>query len=200
MRTLVRVESANCPLCMNDTRDRLLADPSVHEVRMNATAHCWEVDHDYDDTSVITDVRRRWLHAWDGADNGEVVMVTTTPERSSEPPRTPMPSCSSPCNPLTTRQPRRRTGSALRSNDLTEMQPMPDTCTHFDTVADGAPSSDGCEDLPAHRRSMVHLRLCMHRDHFGSCNNSPNRHATVHWDTNPLPTRAIAPVTQGAIA
>jgi hypothetical protein len=80
MQTLVRVEGANCPLCMNDARDRLLADPLVHEVRMHATAHCWEVDHDYDDTSVITDALRRWLHAWEVADNGEVVMVTTTPE------------------------------------------------------------------------------------------------------------------------
>jgi hypothetical protein len=65
---------------MNDVRDRLLADPQVHGVRLSATDHCWEVDHDYDDASIITGLLRQWLHAWEVADNGEVVMVATTPE------------------------------------------------------------------------------------------------------------------------
>jgi hypothetical protein len=80
LRTVVQVETANCPFCINDVRDRLLADPRVHSVRLSATAHCWDVDHDYDDAQTITHVLQQWLHAWEVADNGEAVMVTTTPQ------------------------------------------------------------------------------------------------------------------------
>jgi hypothetical protein len=57
-------------------------------------------------------------------------------------------------------------------------------CTHLDSVADVPPSSEGCEDCLRIGGTWVHLRLCMHCGHVGCCDNSPNRHATAHWNAN----------------
>lgn len=55
-------------------------------------------------------------------------------------------------------------------------------CTHLATVADVEPSSPGCEDCLRMGGQWVHLRLCMHCGKVGCCDNSPNRHATAHFE------------------
>ena len=60
---------------------------------------------------------------------------------------------------------------------------MAETCTHLDTVdIDVQPSSTGCEDCLRIGGTWVHLRLCMECGHVGCCDNSPNRHATAHFN------------------
>jgi hypothetical protein len=59
---------------------------------------------------------------------------------------------------------------------------MAETCTHLDEVRDVEPSSPGCEDCLRTGGRWVHLRLCMSCGHVGCCDNSPNRHATGHWN------------------
>jgi hypothetical protein len=62
-------------------------------------------------------------------------------------------------------------------------------CTHLGTMAQVQPSSTGCEDCLRIGGRWVHLRMCTHCGHVGCCDNSPNRHATAHW--NQLPDHAI---------
>ena len=57
-------------------------------------------------------------------------------------------------------------------------------CSHLDSIRDVAPSSDGCEDCLRIGASWLHLRLCMACGHVGCCAESPNRHATAHWQVN----------------
>ena len=57
---------------------------------------------------------------------------------------------------------------------------MAATCTHLDTVADVAPSDDGCHECLQTGDSWVHLRICQSCGHIGCCDNSKNRHATRH--------------------
>ncbi|HXH58165.1 hypothetical protein [Iamia sp.] len=84
MRTVIRVESANCSWCMNAVRDELLARPLVHHVQMSAMAGCWEVVHDHDDPSALVDLLQQSLHGWQVASNGEIVQVTTSPVVAGE--------------------------------------------------------------------------------------------------------------------
>ncbi|MFP5577568.1 MAG: hypothetical protein ACLGIZ_04935 [Acidimicrobiia bacterium] len=71
---------ANCSYCMNAVREELLARPLVHDVWQSATKGCLEVDHDHDDPGALIEILRRSLHAWEVADNGEIISVATTPE------------------------------------------------------------------------------------------------------------------------
>lgn len=80
MRTLIRVDNANCTYCMNDVREALLARPLVRDVRSSAVAGCWELEHDHDDLTAIIDLVRQSLHGWEVAGNGEIIMIATTPE------------------------------------------------------------------------------------------------------------------------
>ena len=57
-------------------------------------------------------------------------------------------------------------------------------CAHLDVVAEVVPSSTGCEDCLRIGGRWVHLRMCMSCGHIGCCDNSPNRHATKHWEGN----------------
>jgi len=82
MRTLIRVENANCTYCMNAVRDELLARPLVHNVHMSPTPGCLEVDHDHDDTSALTGLLERSLRGWQVESNGEIVEITTNPTLS----------------------------------------------------------------------------------------------------------------------
>src|SRR3979409_2409316 len=60
-------------------------------------------------------------------------------------------------------------------------------CGHLDEVRDVTPSSAGCEDCLRVGGQWVHLRMCMLCGHVGFCDNSPNRHATGHFDTTGHP-------------
>jgi hypothetical protein len=59
---------------------------------------------------------------------------------------------------------------------------MADPCSHLDTIADPAPSAQGCEDCLAMGARWVHLRRCLTCGHVGCCDSSPNRHATAHFN------------------
>ena len=59
---------------------------------------------------------------------------------------------------------------------------MSSSCTHLDQIGDVTPSSEGCEDCLRSGGRWVHLRMCMTCGHVGCCDNSPNRHATAHFE------------------
>ncbi len=54
-------------------------------------------------------------------------------------------------------------------------------CEHISTIVEVTPSSDGCEDCLKIGAQWVHLRLCENCGHVGCCDQSPNRHATKHF-------------------
>lgn len=60
-------------------------------------------------------------------------------------------------------------------------------CEHVSELKDVTPSADGCEDCLEMGGSWVHLRLCMICGHVGCCDNSPNRHATKHFNLSAHP-------------
>jgi uncharacterized UBP type Zn finger protein len=55
------------------------------------------------------------------------------------------------------------------------------TCTHLQTIAEVAPSDDGCHECLLIGSRWVHLRMCQECGHVGCCDNSPNKHATAHF-------------------
>jgi hypothetical protein len=59
---------------------------------------------------------------------------------------------------------------------------MSPTCTHTDsiTITELPPTIAGCEDCLAIGGTWVHLRMCQTCGHMGSCDSSPNRHASAH--------------------
>ncbi len=59
---------------------------------------------------------------------------------------------------------------------------MDEWCSHLDQISDVTPSADGCEDCLRIGGRWVHLRMCLVCGHAGCCDNSPNRHATAHFD------------------
>ena len=59
---------------------------------------------------------------------------------------------------------------------------MEPTCSHLDLIDPGAtPSAEGCEDCLRIGGWWVHLRMCLVCGHAGCCDQSPNKHATAHW-------------------
>ena len=54
-------------------------------------------------------------------------------------------------------------------------------CSHLDTLREVTPSADGCEECLKTGGNWVHLRLCRACGHVGCCDQSPNRHATKHF-------------------
>jgi uncharacterized UBP type Zn finger protein len=55
-------------------------------------------------------------------------------------------------------------------------------CNHLGQVQEVDPSSNGCEDCLRIGGRWVHLRMCMICGHVGCCDDSPNHHATDHFD------------------
>ena len=60
-------------------------------------------------------------------------------------------------------------------------------CEHFSEIRDVKQSADGCEDCLKIGGRWVHLRMCMSCGHVGCCDNSPNRHATKHYNSEKHP-------------
>ncbi len=58
---------------------------------------------------------------------------------------------------------------------------MADGCTHHDTIQVVTPGSLGCKECLEIGDWWVHLRLCRMCGHVGCCDDSPNRHATKHF-------------------
>jgi uncharacterized UBP type Zn finger protein len=61
---------------------------------------------------------------------------------------------------------------------------MADVCTHLDQIQiiDLPDRIDGCEECLKIGGQWVHLRECMVCGKIGCCDNSPNRHATAHFE------------------
>lgn len=64
---------------------------------------------------------------------------------------------------------------------------MADTCTHLDQIKDVPPSGDGCVECLQTGDWWVHLRMCSTCGHVGCCDDSPNRHATEHYQATQHP-------------
>jgi uncharacterized UBP type Zn finger protein len=55
-------------------------------------------------------------------------------------------------------------------------------CTHLDEIDLAvAPSGPGCRECLISGGRWMHLRRCLICGHIGCCDNSPNRHATMHF-------------------
>ncbi|MEO7674122.1 MAG: UBP-type zinc finger domain-containing protein [Pyrinomonadaceae bacterium] len=57
-----------------------------------------------------------------------------------------------------------------------------ESCEHISEIRVVVPRSDGCEDCLKIGAGWLHLRLCKICGHVGCCDQSPNRHATKHFE------------------
>ena len=80
MRTLIRVENANCTDCLNAIQDVLMARSLVRSVQLHAADGCIEVEHDHDEPDALVELLRTSLRGWQIADNGEIIQVPSVPE------------------------------------------------------------------------------------------------------------------------
>ena len=76
----ILVKGANCPLCLEATKERIQAEAGVSAVSSSMSGTCLKVDHHGMTRSRLLAILRDHLHGWDMALNGEQVMVTVTPE------------------------------------------------------------------------------------------------------------------------
>ena len=60
-------------------------------------------------------------------------------------------------------------------------------CQHLSEIRAVTPSANGCEDCLKVGGRWVHLRMCESCGHVGCCDNSPNRHATKHFQATTHP-------------
>jgi hypothetical protein len=60
-------------------------------------------------------------------------------------------------------------------------------CSHLAEIAAVTPSARGCEECLAIGSWWVHLRLCLVCGHVACCDDSPNRHATKHFQATKHP-------------
>jgi uncharacterized UBP type Zn finger protein len=70
------------------------------------------------------------------------------------------------------------------------------SCTHLDTieVLKLPDSVTGCEDCLREGGVWLHLRICLGCGHVGCCEDSPNRHATAHFQASGHPLiRSLEP-------
>ena len=64
---------------------------------------------------------------------------------------------------------------------------MTSECRHRDQVKEVIPDSPGCGECLKIGSRWVHLRLCKSCGHVGCCDDSPNRHATAHYQATGHP-------------
>jgi len=64
---------------------------------------------------------------------------------------------------------------------------MAEECRHAADVQSVTPSALGCEECLKMGSTWVHLRLCRTCGHVGCCDDSPNRHATRHFQATAHP-------------
>jgi len=70
------------------------------------------------------------------------------------------------------------------------------TCTHLDTITVLEPQGEiaGCEECLKIGARWVHLRMCQSCGKIGCCDDSPNRHATAHFNESGHPViRSVEP-------
>jgi hypothetical protein len=60
---------------------------------------------------------------------------------------------------------------------------MKSICSHQNQIKNVIPRTpEGCEECIAGGTDWVHLRLCMTCGHVGCCDDSPEKHATKHFE------------------
>ena len=67
---------------------------------------------------------------------------------------------------------------------------MTDACAHLTPDIDPAPAPHtprGCEECLQSGGSWKHLRLCLQCAHVGCCDDSPNKHASTHFQATGHP-------------
>ena len=65
--------------------------------------------------------------------------------------------------------------------------PVPQRCTHLDTIRTVTPSAAGCEDCLRIGSEWLHLRLCRTCGHVGCCDQSQHQHAKRHFEITKHP-------------
>ena len=55
------------------------------------------------------------------------------------------------------------------------------SCSHLWAIQPVRPTAPGCEDCLRIGGWWVHLRTCLSCGHVGCCDQSPHRHATMHF-------------------
>lgn len=60
-------------------------------------------------------------------------------------------------------------------------------CRHLHSIHEVKPSARGCEECLRTGDVWVHLRLCRICGHVGCCDQSPNKHATAHFESTGHP-------------
>jgi hypothetical protein len=78
MHTELRIDGANCPVCLNATLEALRGTRGVRSVVTSSAAGCLAIDHDDLDESVLVDTIREHLHGVDMS-SAELVMVSVDP-------------------------------------------------------------------------------------------------------------------------
>ena len=68
-----------------------------------------------------------------------------------------------------------------------DLQPDMETCEHWSERREVTPSANGCEDCLKVGGRWLHLRLCEICGHVGCCDQSPNKHATRHFEATEHP-------------
>ena len=91
MRTLIRVENANCTDCLNTIQDVLMARSLVKSVQLHAADGCIEVEHNHDEPEALVELLRTSLRGWQMADNGEIIQIPSIPHTCSTPTPDPRP-------------------------------------------------------------------------------------------------------------
>lgn len=61
------------------------------------------------------------------------------------------------------------------------------SCAHVNQIKVSRTSKHVCEDCVKTGDTWVHLRLCMSCGHVGCCDDSKNKHATRHFNTEKHP-------------
>ena len=70
------------------------------------------------------------------------------------------------------------------------------TCTHLDhiLITELPDAVDGCEECLLSGDPWLHLRICLECGHVGCCDDSPNKHATLHAGSSDHPIiRSLQP-------
>jgi copper chaperone CopZ len=78
MHTTLRVDGANCPLCLDELTDRLRGVDGINSVTSSISAGCLAIDHDDLATTDLVDLVAASLHGVTMAAN-EIVMTNVDP-------------------------------------------------------------------------------------------------------------------------
>ena len=78
MKTELRIEGADCPMCFNRALDVLRATPGIGDVVASRVGGCVAIEHTGIDPAELVTILRTHLHGVEMA-GGEIVMVSVDP-------------------------------------------------------------------------------------------------------------------------